>query len=92
MAGTTRVDDGGSWYVYIVRCADSSLYTGVTKRVDARLAVHNAGRGARYTRSRLPVELVYWEPVDDRSMALRREAQIKRLSADEKKSLVEGRG
>ena len=90
MSGTTRGDDGGSWYVYIVRCADASLYTGVTNRIDARLAMHNAGRGARYTRSRLPVELVYWEPADDRSMALRREAQIKRLSADEKKSLVAG--
>jgi len=88
VSGTTRADDSAGWYVYIVRCADASLYTGVTNRIDARIAVHNAGRGARYTRSRLPVELVYWEPADDRSAALRREAQIKRLSADEKKSLI----
>jgi len=91
VAGTTRVHASAAWYVYIVRCADASLYTGVTNGIDARIAAHNAGRGARYTRSRLPVELVYWEPADNRGTALRREAEIKRLSADEKKVLVAGR-
>ncbi len=76
------------WRVYILRCADSSLYTGVSTRVAERVAAHNAGRGAKYTRSRLPVELVYEERVGDRGEALSREAQIKRLPAEEKRELV----
>lgn len=76
------------WHVYILRCVDSSLYTGVTTCVADRVAAHNAGRGAKYTRSRLPVELVYEECVGDRGDALSREAQIKRLSADDKRGLV----
>ena len=76
------------WHVYILRCVDSSLYTGVTTCVAERVAAHNAGRGAKYTRSRLPVELVYEERVGDRGEALSREAQIKRLPAVEKRRLV----
>ena len=74
--------------MYIVRCADASLYTGITNDVDARLAAHNSGKGARYTRGRLPVELVYVEAVVDRTAALRREAQIKRLPVDRKRQLL----
>ena len=88
MSAPTSTDPVGSWYVYIVRCADASLYTGITKHVDARLAKHNAGVGARYTCGRRPVELVYLESADDRGAALRREAQIKRLSADRKRQLL----
>jgi putative endonuclease len=66
--------------VYLVRCRDGTLYTGVTNDVAERIAAHNAGRGAKYTRSRLPVTLVYREPTKGRGPALRREHQIKRLS------------
>jgi predicted GIY-YIG superfamily endonuclease len=67
------------WFVYLVRCADESLYTGISTDVPARVAAHNAGQGARYTRARLPVELVHVERKKSRSTALRREAQIKSL-------------
>jgi predicted GIY-YIG superfamily endonuclease len=81
------------WFVYIVRCADRTLYTGVTNDTDRRVADHNAGRGARYTRSRLPVDLVYVEPVTDRGAALRREGEIKRMRAAQKRDLIgTGRG
>jgi putative endonuclease len=76
------------WYVYIVRCVDRTLYTGVARDLTARLAVHNAGRGAKYTRTRLPVTLVYHETATDRAAALRREHEIKRLSRAEKSALV----
>ena len=76
------------WYVYIVRCADSSLYTGIAKNLQERLSLHNTGVGAKYTRSRLPVELVYSESVSDRSTALRRELAIKRLRRDGKQELI----
>jgi predicted GIY-YIG superfamily endonuclease len=76
------------WHVYIVRCADDSLYTGVAKNLDTRIAQHNAGGGAKYTRSRLPVELVYTESAPDRSAAQKREAQIKRLPAGGKRNLI----
>ena len=76
------------WTVYIVRCADSSLYTGIAKNVEKRIKQHNAGRGAKYTRSRLPVELVYSESADTRETALRREIEIKRLKRGEKLKLI----
>ena len=76
------------WYVYILRCGDGSLYTGCTDDVARRLAAHQRGRGAKYTRSHLLVELVYREAAEDRSAALRREAAIKRLSRQEKLSLI----
>lgn len=74
--------------VYILRCGDGTLYTGCAKDVDKRLAVHQSGKGAKYTRCRLPVELVYQEPAEDRSAALRREAAIKKLTRTEKLSLI----
>ena len=76
------------WHVYIVRCADRTLYTGVARDLAARVAAHNAGRGAKYTRSRLPVELVYREPAEDRGAALRREIQIKRMAPEVKRGLI----
>lgn len=78
------------WYVYILRCGDGTLYTGVTDDVPRRLAVHRAGKGAKYTRGRGPLELVYQEQVPDKSAALRREYQIKRMRRAEKEKLIQG--
>lgn len=80
--------DRPAWQVYILECADQTLYTGIARDALARLAVHNSGRGARYTRSRLPVRLVYLEAAADRSTALRREAAIRRLGAAGKRALA----
>ena len=77
------------YYVYLLRCGDGTLYAGFTNDLARRLAVHNAGRGAKYTRSRLPVELVYWENFPNKSSALKREYAIKRLSRAEKLSLIQ---
>lgn len=77
------------WYVYMLRCGDGSLYTGYTDDVERRLAVHQSGKGGKYTRSHLPVELVYREELPDKSAALRREATLKRLSRREKLALIE---
>jgi putative endonuclease len=76
--------------VYILRCRDGSLYTGITNDLSRRLACHAAGRGARYTRSRLPVELVYRERATSKREALRRELALKRLSRPEKLRLLVG--
>lgn len=76
-------------FVYILQCADGSFYTGWTTNLQNRLRTHNAGKGAKYTRSRLPVTLVYWETTETRSEALRREAQIKQLTHIQKDQLVE---
>ncbi|MET0400822.1 MAG: GIY-YIG nuclease family protein [Cystobacter sp.] len=78
----------GAWIVYIVCCRDGTLYTGATNHLERRLATHNRGRGAAYTRARLPVTLVWSEPAADRSAALRREAALKRLSRAGKLRLV----
>ncbi|KGF03562.1 GIY-YIG nuclease family protein [Anaerococcus lactolyticus] len=75
-------------FVYIVRCEDGSLYTGYTTDVKERLITHNSGKGAKYTRSRLPVSLVYYKRVDSKSMGLRLEARIKKLTKKEKEDLV----
>lgn len=80
----------GPCFVYILECADGTLYTGWTNCLEKRLAAHNSGRGAKYTRSRRPVRLVYWEEVPDRSVALSREAAIKALSRKEKLLLISG--
>ena len=76
-------------YVYLVRCSDNSLYCGWTTDLQRRVAAHNSGRGARYTRSRRPVTLVYAERFDDREEALSREWHLKRLSREEKLRLIE---
>ena len=76
------------WFVYILRCGDGTLYTGITDNVPRRLAAHRAGRGAKYTRGRGPLALVYQEPQPDKSAALRRERQIKRLPRAEKLRLI----
>ena len=81
-----------AWFVYIVRCRDGSLYTGISTDVAARVAVHNRGRGARYTRSRIPVHLVHVERRRTRGAALRREAAIKTLSRAKKQALLANPG
>ena len=67
-------------FCYLVECADGTFYTGWTTNLERRLAAHNAGRGSRYTRSRRPVKLVYFESCPNRAQAMRREATLKRLS------------
>lgn len=76
-------------YVYILRCGDGSLYTGWTNDLDARLEAHRSGRGAKYTRSHLPVELSYCEEYETKEAAMSREWQIKRLTRQQKLDLIE---
>ena len=76
-----------SWFVYILRCGDDTLYTGSTDDVARRLEAHRAGKGAKYTRGRGPLELVYQEEVADKSAALKREYAIKQLTRAEKLAL-----
>ena len=78
-------------YVYLLRCADGTLYCGWTMDLEARVQAHNNGIGAKYTRSRLPVELVYYESFSSRHEALSRECQIKRLSRREKLALIKSK-
>jgi predicted GIY-YIG superfamily endonuclease len=80
-----------SHFVYIVRCADGTLYTGCARDPQARIKIHNAGRGARYTSGRRPVRLIYTEPCESQGAALRREYAIKRLSRREKLALAKRR-
>ena len=75
-------------YVYVLRCADGTLYTGWTDDLSRRLAAHNAGRGAKYTRSRLPAELVYSEEYETKEQAMSREWHIKQLTRAEKLALI----
>lgn len=84
--------DEKTYTVYILQTADGTLYTGMTNDLPHRLAAHNAGRGAKYTRSRRPVSLVYQEPALTRSEALRREAAVKRLTRAQKLSLIKNGG
>ncbi len=79
-------------YTYILRCADGTLYTGWTNDLPRRIETHNAGRGAKYTRPRLPVTLAYAEAHESESDARRREVQIKRMSRAEKLRLIAGSG
>lgn len=76
------------WYVYILRCGDGTLYCGSTPDVDKRLEQHRSGKGAKYTRGRGPLELVYWEDLPSHSEALKREAAIKRLRREEKLQMI----
>jgi putative endonuclease len=78
-----------AWSVYMLRCGDGSLYTGIARDVAHRFEAHSRGRGARYTRGRGPLLLVYVEPADGHGDALRREASIRRLSRAEKDAMIE---
>ena len=75
-------------YVYILRCADGSLYTGWTNDLKKRVKTHNAGKGAKYTKTRLPVELVYYEEYEEKGEALSRELSIKKLKKTAKEKLI----
>lgn len=77
------------FFVYILRCNDNTLYTGWTTDLNKRLKCHNSGKGAKYTRCRLPVEIVHYENLPDKSSALKRECEIKKLSRAEKLILIE---
>lgn len=78
------------FFVYMVRCADGTLYTGYARDTQARVRVHNSGKGAKYTRSRLPVTLVYSEQCESLSTALKRERQLKPWSRARKEALIAG--
>lgn len=80
--------DDGNWFVYVIRCADGSLYTGITKDVSRRAKQHNAGTASRYTRSRRPTSLVYQEAHANHSLALKREAAIKAMTRWEKTTMI----
>ncbi len=82
----------GEWFVYLLRCADDSLYTGITNDVSRRCEQHNAGTASRYTRGRRPTGLVFQETHASRSQALQREIAIKALSRQEKDSLIQSAG
>ncbi|MBQ2245122.1 MAG: GIY-YIG nuclease family protein [Oscillospiraceae bacterium] len=77
-----------SWKLYILRCGDGTLYTGITTDVEARLETHRAGKGAKYTRGRGPLELVYSEECGTHSEALKRELRIKAMTRDEKERAI----
>ena len=77
------------WYVYMVRCNDGTLYTGITNDLEKRIEAHNSGKdGARYTRSRRPVKLVYSEEVDSKSTAAKLEYKIKKMTRAKKKEMI----
>jgi len=78
-----------NWFCYLLRCADDTLYCGITNDLEKRLAAHNAGTASKYTRSRVPVELVFAESCADRSAASKREMEIKSLTRAEKLALIQ---
>lgn len=86
--GVLKLDK--SYYVYIIRCADGTLYTGSTDDVQRRLEVHRSGKGAKYTRGKGPLELVYSEQVESWSQALRRESEIKKMTRLQKEEMIKG--
>lgn len=77
-------------FVYILRCVDNSLYCGWSNDIEKRLKIHNLGRGAKYTRARLPVELVYFEVYDNKIYAMKREYEIKQMNKEDKEKLING--
>lgn len=77
-------------YVYIVKCSDDSYYTGYTVDLDERLKIHNLGKGAKYTRARLPVSFVFTHECESKSLAMSYEYKIKRLNRKEKEDLIKG--
>ena len=79
-----------NWYVYIVNCSDDSFYTGITNNLENRIKVHNSGKGAKYTKYRLPIQLVWFIMVENKSKALKLEYKIKQLSRKQKIEIIEG--
>lgn len=78
-----------TWFLYILRCSDGSLYTGITTDVEKRFEAHCAGKGAKYTRGRGPLNLVYREECGDHSAALKRELQVKKQTREKKEKMIE---
>ena len=89
MSGRVQVTNKSAWYVYILKCADNSLYTGITTDVERRIDEHNHNNklAAKYTRVRRPVKVVYQEKLNSRSLAARREVEIKKLKRGNKEAL-----
>jgi len=85
-----KVKPADRWYLYLLRCGDNSLYTGITNNLERRLKMHQAGKASRYTRTHAPVEMVYSETCGDRSSALIRECEVKEWSRVKKEFLVAG--
>ena len=81
-----------TWYLYILRCRDGTLYAGITTDVEKRFEAHCSGKGAKYTRGRGPLELVYRETCQNHSQALKREWEIKAMSREKKQELIENNG
>ena len=77
-----------SWHLYILKCSDGTLYTGITTNIERRLAEHESGAGAKYTKGRAPLELVYSEECPNRSVASKREIEIKSLSKEQKQEII----
>lgn len=77
-----------TWHVYLLRCSDDTLYTGISTDTEKRLVCHNAGKGAKYTRSRLPVKLVWQETAASESIARKREIELKRWTRTQKLALI----
>ena len=89
----TRADESADptasqWFFYLLRCGDGSLYAGVTTDLERRLAEHRAGKGARYTRGRTPIQLAFSEPFPDRSSAQQREAEVRTWDRNRKEALI----
>lgn len=76
------------WYLYILKCRDGTLYTGIATDVQKRLEMHRSGKGAKYTRGRGPLELVYSEECENHSQALKRECEVKKLTKERKQQLI----
>jgi predicted GIY-YIG superfamily endonuclease len=87
-----KTTSGKRWLLYILKCSDGTFYTGITNDIQRRLRMHNDGSASRYTRSRLPVKLIYREPCRSRSLALRKEWAIKRLPRKEKEHYIRSNG
>lgn len=77
-----------TWYLYILKCKDGTLYTGIATDVQKRLEMHRSGKGAKYTRGRGPLELVYSEECENHSQALKRECEVKKLTKERKQQLI----
>lgn len=89
VALSAKTKKKSSWYLYVLMCGDDTLYTGITNDLPRRVRQHNAGTASRYTRSRLPVQLVFQKRCRDRSYALKQEYALKQLSRNEKKAFLE---
>jgi len=81
-----------AWFVYILRCGDDSLYTGITNNIEKRINAHENGSGAKYTKGRGPLTLVYMQECADKSTAAKREMEIKKMGREKKEALVSKRG